>query len=54
MIRVMNREMLLVDGLQYVNWNRDLFRKGPAQWFKRHSCNHRILGKYPRDIGEYR
>ena len=23
----MNREMLLVDGLQYVNWNRDLFEK---------------------------
>lgn len=23
----MNREMLLIDGLQYVNWNRDLFEK---------------------------
>ena len=27
MTREMNREMLLIDGLQYVNWNRDLFEK---------------------------
>ena len=26
----MNKNMLLVDGLQYVNWNRDLFEKAQS------------------------